>query len=381
MVLSLSSILAGFVSGIVLLANPCEAANYGELLDSKRYFVASFPGQGKIVYLREGTKVLRDLIVGGHESLGAIAVDQTNARLYVADNAVQKIFWYQLVALPDGRLTTDGRKNVAIVTVDTKTLTCDGQGNLYVGGQAITAVTPSAPAPPVSIMKFSWYQLTIGDTSILNIAGIWNTKNSGDPPKMFNPSSMVTDGFRIFWGNANQGGTHGAVVEAPVSPPDTNPAGSIKVHVDQGEEVGSVALTPEFLFYSTENGIFATPVYKKEQGCGRPAENKKEKLNPAKLSLKNGGGGAPGPCRMITNEITKTKGMVWDGDGTVYALDPTSGIYSFPSGNNEEHHVVQMIEQQGLFDMDLLQVSVASMTSLPTVICMVMTLAASILQK
>jgi hypothetical protein len=379
MVSALRTFLACFLGGVFFLAKPCESQ---DVADSTKYFVASFPSQGKIVYMKEGQKVVRDLIIGGHESLGAIAIDQTHARLYVADVAIFTIFWYQLVALPDGRLTTDGRKNTALVTIDARSMECDGEGNLYVGGQAITAVTPSAPAPPVSIMKFAWFQLLTGVTSIIpsQASGIWNVANSGDPAKMWNPSSIVTDGFRLFWGNKAQGGTHGTILEAPVSPPDTDPVGSIKVHVDQGEEVGSLALTPEFLFYSTENGIFGTPVYKSEQGCGRPAETKKKALNPVKLSLKNGGGGPPGPCRRITSEIVSTKGMVWDGDGTVFTLDPKKGIYSFPSGNAEEHHITTVVEIEGLEDMGMLQISYASMKAVPSVIFLVVSLAVMILR-
>jgi len=368
---ALRTFLLYLLCGICLFTKPCQAAVE---MDGVRYFVASFPEQSKIVYMKEGSPVLRDLIIGGHESLGAIAVDMTNARLYVSDVAVQKIFWYQLVALPDGRLTTDGRKSIAVVTIEAQSMECDGSGNLYVGGRAVTAVTPSAPAPPVSIIKFTWYQLLTGDTTIHTLAGIWNTANSGDPPRMFSPATMVTDGSRIIWGNGKQGGTHGGVVEAPLGG-----GGSPKVLVDQGEEVTSVCLTPEYFFYSTENGIFGTPRYKKEQGCGKPASTEKKKINPIQLGLN--GGSQKGPCRLISSEIVSAKGMVWDGDGTVFALDPQTGIWSFPSGNIEEHHLVKLLDMQGLYDMDVLQVSFALMRASPSVLYTVITLAAILLLK
>jgi len=358
--------------GISMLAKPCESAS---VLDNDRYLVASFPKEGKIVYLKEGQKVLRDLIVGGFESLGAITIDQTNARLYVSDTALAKIYWFQLVALPDGRLTTDGRKSVAIEGLVAKSLECDGAGNLYVGGQAITAVTPSAPAPPLGIHKFAWAQLFLNDHTVYNPEGVWNTANSGDPPKMWDPNTLVTDGSRIFWGNANQGGTHGAVAEGGTG------GGGLKVHVDQGESVGSVALTPEFLFYSTESGIYGVPVYKREAGCGKPVDTKKAALNPAKLSLKGGGEGPVGPCRRISSEITSTRGMVWDGDGTVFTADPEKGIYSFPSGNSEPHRVTKVVEFVGLYDMDLLQVSNDSVRGSMSLMCMVIIVATTQLQK
>lgn len=303
--------------------------------------------------------------------MGPIAVDPTNARLYVADPALAAIFWFQLAALPDGRLVTDGRKHTGIITVDAKALEVDGAGNLYVGGYALIAVTPSMPAPPMSIMKFSFYQLTMGDTAILNTEGIWNVVNSGNPPKMFNPSTMVSDGSRIFWGNADGGGTHGTILEAPVG---GGGADAIKVHVDQGDKVGSVAFSPEYLFYSTENGIFGVSLYKKEQGCGKPASTEKKAMNPSKLSLK--AGAQQGPCHKITSDIALTKGMVWDGDGTMFTVDPESGIYSFPSGNIEEHQITKLVDFVGLETLDMLWVSFGSISAAPSVFCMVMLVAA-----
>lgn len=365
--------LVFLLGGISLLSKPCHAAVE---MDGVRYFLASFPSQAKIAYMKEGHPILRDLIVGGHESLGPIAVDTNNARLYVADNAVATIYWYQLVALPDGRLTTDGRKNIAVITLVANSMKVDGQGNLFVGGQAITAVTPSAPAPPLAIHKFPWFALLTGDTKVYALSGIWNTANSGDPPKVFDPVTMLIDGGRIVWGNGKQGGTHGAVVEAPLGGggPD-----AIKVHVDQGEEATGLCLSPEYIFYSTENGIFGIPRYKKEQGCGKPMDTEKKKLNPIALGVN--GGSQTGPCRLISSSVVKAKGMVWDGDGTVFALDPDSGIYSFPSGNIEEHHLTKILDQAGLFDMDVLQISFSLMKASPSMIYMVMTLAAILLPK
>lgn len=333
------------------------------------YFVASYPTEGKIVYLKQGQAVLRDLLVGGQMSFGCIAIDQVNARLYSADNAIFTIWWYQLVALPDGRLTTDGRKHKAVGPILSHVMEVDGSGNLYVGGQAQRDVTPSLPAPPVAIHKFAWFQLLTNDPTVYAPNGVINSANSGG--KLHNPSAMATDGFRLFFGNGNQGGTHGTLLES------TTGGGGIKTQVDQGESLGSVAITPDVIFYSTENGVFAIGAYKAEEGCGKPADTKKTPINPVMLSMKK----APqGPCHKITSEISNTKGMVWDGDGTVYTLDPAKGIYSFPSGNMEEHKVKELVSVSGLTDMSMLQVSNPAAKAVPTVICMVVMLSITNLQ-
>jgi len=348
--------LAYFLGVIAFFAIPCEA-------QGDRYFIAAQPGAGTIMYMREGDEIMRILMLPAAVALGPIAVDPTSAKLYVADKALAKIFWYQLIALPDKSLITDGRKHVAISNIVGQSMTCDGAGNLYIGGNVITAVTPSAPAPPLGIIKIAAMQLIQGIDVIPVPEGIWNTQNSGSPAKMFDPAGLQSDGARLFWGNGKQGGTHGTIVQA-----SAGGGGAPSVLVDQGEAARAVGLSGESLFYSTENGIFGISLNKKESGCGAPAPPP-EQMNPMQIGLK--GGGQKGPCRLISSEIKGTVGMFWDGDGTMYTADPASGIYSFPSGNLEQHNVKQMVKISGLQDLEILMVgekSIASLGSAPSVI-------------
>jgi len=344
------ALFAYLVGAATFFAMPCAA-------QGDRYFIATQPGTGSILYIREGETVMRTLLLGGHEALGAIAIDPTSAHLYVADPALAIIYWYQLIALPSKNLITDGRKHVAIKGVVAQSLACDSSGNLFIAGQAITDVTPSAPPPPYAIIRIDIMQILTGFQGIPVIEGIHNRANTGSPPKMFDPTAMFADGANIWWVNGKQGGSHGTVVKGGAG------GGGYGVVIDQGEQGSAIGQSGEFMFYSTENGIFGASLGKKESGCGAPAPPP-SKFNPMKASL---GGGDQGPCHLISNEIKSTRGMFWDGDGTMYTMDPTSGIYSFPAGNLEPHRVTQVAKVTGTVDLQILFVpAFASMQSIPS---------------
>lgn len=347
----MNAFLAYLISAIAFFADPCEAG--------ERYFIASQPGTGAILYLREGETMMRVLMLGGHEVMGPIAVDSTSGKLFVQDNAFAKIFWYQLIQDPTGALIYDGRKHVALEGIISESMTCDGQGNLYVAGNKLTAVTPTAPAPPKAIIKISTMQLIMGVTVIAGPPfGVWSTANSGSPPLMFSPLAIQSDGSTIYWGNSVGGTKHGTVVKGGAG------GGGLTKLVDQGEKCTAVGISGDSLFYSTENGIFGISLDKKEAGCGPPPSTQKKGMNPMKLSLQNGK--QSGPCRLISNELTNTIGMFWDGDGTMYTADPNSGIYSFPSGNLEQHQVKKVVDASGLVDIEMLQIDTKSIASVGT---------------
>lgn len=345
--------LAYVIGAIVFLSQHCNAAD--------TYFVFSQPGTGSILYIRQGENVVRTLMMGGHLALGAIAMNQGNGQLFVADPAAAVVYWYQTIALPGKQLITDGQKHVAVKGVVAQALTVDDAGDLYIAGNAVSDVTPSAPAPPKAIISVSNFQLTTGDSVIAVVQGVWNRANTGSPPKMFDPSAMFSDGSTIYWANKEQGGSHGTIVKGGVG------GSGLATVIDQGESATAIGHNGEFLYYSTENGIFGASLNKKESGCGAPAPPSAAKFNPLKAALER----EPGPCHLITSELRNTRGMWYDGDGTMYTMDPDSGIYSFPSGNLEPHHVTQVAKASGLVDLCVLFVpdkSLARMGTFPSVV-------------
>lgn len=74
------------------------------------------------------------------------------------------------------------------------------------------------------------------------------------------------------------------------------------------------------------------------------------------LKLTLAGFRADGECRLVTGEINEPRGMVWDGDGTIFVVDWLKGLYSIPSGNIEQHQVTEVIPWAGLVGLDLFEV-------------------------
>lgn len=349
--------LAYVVGAIVFFTKPCDAAD--------TYFVFTQPGTGSILYIRQGETVVRTLMMGGHMALGAIALNQNTGQLYVADPPLGTVYWYQLIVLPGKQLITDGRKHVAVNGfASIQSLAVDPAGDLYISGQALTDVTPSAPPPPYAMQVISNFQLTVADPKLYVVEGVHNKANTGDPPKFFDPVAMFSDGSTVYWANGHQGGSHGTIVKGGKG------GGGVSTVIDQGESATAVGHNGEYLFYSTENGIFGASLNKKEAGCGAPAPPPPAKFNPVKAALNR----ESGPCKLISSELRNTKGMWYDGDGSMFTMDPNSGIYSFPSGNLEPHRVTQVAKASGLVDLTVLFVpdkSFACMAMVPSVVLLV----------
>merc|ERR1719310_1142113 len=106
------------------------------------YLIASFPELRAINYVRLPDMTWRPLVITGIMSPKSIVIDEERARMYVADTALAKIFWYQLIVLPDKTLISDGRQHVAVAAVNCRNIALDLQGELWFSGS-------SAPLPPV----------------------------------------------------------------------------------------------------------------------------------------------------------------------------------------------------------------------------------------
>jgi len=304
-------------------------------VDATKYLVLSVPKDRQIGYFKVPETTFHLLVVGGNAGPAlpkAITIDQENARLFVADVPTQKIYWYQLIVLPDGKLVTDGRQHVAVEFVEPNWLAVDGVGNLFFSGKLIL------PPPSTSvegIYKHDTIALATGVTT--NPKEIWMRTNSGVPtPKVWAPTGLATDNFHLFWGNGQEGKTHGSLVKAAAEPPDVQPEMSVKAIADNSDEVRGVVLTPTSVFYTTADGIFGVSKSKVGQTC------------------------TDSGCALLSNALTSPMGMVWDGDGTVYVAEHDNekgAIYSFPSnGPLGAHHLVKYVDAAGAYSLDVLEV-------------------------
>lgn len=293
------------------------------------YLIASFPKLRCVNYVRLPDLVWRPLVVSGVGAPAALVVDEERARLYIADGAVAKIVWYQLLSLPSGALITGGRQNVAVQAMGTRNLALDLAGNLWFSGKSL-------PPPPVPSTDAIWKQpwMTIDQSSI-----------SGTPidplPQWTNGhtqstvSPLVLDAFNIYYGNDVEGKTKGSLVKASQSVPLADPKSGLSAMADNAEVTYSVAVTPTSLFYATDNAIYGVMKTKVGASCG------------ATGSL----------CHVVTDLVKKPTSMLWDGDGTIYVADNGAGaIYSFASGSVSEHALDKIIDAGGVWGLDVFKV-------------------------
>lgn len=322
----------------VLLLGAIVASQANEPI---KYLLVSIPGERQIGYFQlPDVGVYNILLVGGGATGPAspetICVDQTNARLFVTDTPTQKIYWYQLIQLPDGKLITDGRTQVAVESVEAKWLAVDGVGNLYYTGKQV--VLPGMPGGDSSEGVFKHDTIAIATNDALPRPAIWSNSNSGSPHAGVEaPSGITTDNFHLFWGNSAGAKTHGAVVKAPIGPPEVNPSGSVQPIADNSDEVRGVVLTPTALFYASADGIFGIPKSKTNAGCGEAQ------------------------CQLLAKGH-KPIALVWDGDGTVYFSDsdapPDGAIYSFPAnGPLAAHALTKLVDVNGIYGIDMFEVA------------------------
>merc|ERR1719473_1173998 len=62
---------------------------------SKKYLISSFPNIKTVAYTHLPDTIWRPLYIGNVENPVGVVADGLNSRLYVADQTLNKIFWYQ----------------------------------------------------------------------------------------------------------------------------------------------------------------------------------------------------------------------------------------------------------------------------------------------
>lgn len=315
----------------------------------ERYLIMSLPAGAPpgVFYAKLGgpSPTPRYLVFGGLISPGAIAVHQQSARLYVADKADMKIWWYQLLKLPDGKLITDGRKNLCLKDFIADWLAVDAEGSLWMSGKVFIPLTPTERG----IFKHGVMAITTGVTTLQTTEGMWNKGNTGAPNALaWAPGGLAADGMNIFWVNEEGGDLHGTLNKA-----GKGGGGSANLIADNEINANDVVITPRFLFYSTPMGVFGVAKDKAAAGCKAPPKNfDQEKDRQSKFLAVEGQDSSL--CPLIATGLSNPKGMIWDGDGTVFVIDKATGVWSFPSGNLEQHKLTKVVEYTGFADLDLM---------------------------
>jgi len=280
------------------------------------FLVMTLPTLRQIAYVALPDPVLRQLVVSGLVNPRGVALDSGLFRLYVTDSAQQKVFWYQL-SIQGGRLITDGTQHIALESVETDNIAVDGGGNLYFTGKQLVL-------PPLSPTSGVWRNSALNcHTGTTNAPGVvWTAANTAN--KWSSSAAVATDNLAVFWGPAQNGEATGTVVKAPTDPPDMKPEGAVMTLAHNEDAVKGIVLTPNFLFYTTPDGVYGITKSKSDAGC--EDEN---------------------TCRLISSETKSPVGIAWDGDGTVYVADSEQNkVFSFPSGALLSHHLTTVCETE-----------------------------------
>eukprot|EP00397_Hematodinium_sp_SG-2012_P044928 GEMP01050306.1.p1 GENE.GEMP01050306.1~~GEMP01050306.1.p1 ORF type:complete len:364 (+),score=75.55 GEMP01050306.1:75-1166(+) len=302
------------------------------------YLIMSLPSLRQIAYAKLPSNVLRILVppTGGLVTPKGICVDAENHRLFVTDEPTMKIVWYQLIALPDGKLITDGQQRTAVASVVSSWCTVDGLGNLFFSGRMIDPLSTAAPKNAI----YKHDSINIATRITTNPVLVWSDTNHGTQPCVVAPSGIQTDDFSLFWGSKEQGAVNGVLCRGPATPPEVN---ALSLSVANNEESSrGLALTSRFLFYTTQNAIYGVAKGKNYAGCANA-----------------------GDCVKVSGDVSDPNGMVWDRDGTVYIADTgrqsksgeTGVVLSFPSGSLAPHVLSPVVDAHGVHDVAILQVS------------------------
>lgn len=298
----------------------------------------SLPSTRQIAYAKLPDNVMRILVPNTSDIVTpkGICVDDANNRLFITDAPTMRILWYQLIALPDGKLITDGRQHTAIKSVQASWCAVDGVGNLFFSGKI---VDPMALPTMDCIYKYDALNIVTGAT--VWPKRVWTPDNSGTPnPCVYAPSGLTSDLYTLYWANKEKGTDYGTICRGESTPPTTNP---VAVKVANNENGGrGLVLAERYVFYATGNGIYGITRGKTSAGCKDPND-----------------------CVLVSNDVVDANGMTWDSDGTVYVADTArvaksgtrGAVLSFPSGSLAEHPLTVVLEAQGVYDVAMLTVT------------------------
>lgn len=302
----------------------------------KKYLIASFPDLKEVAYIKRnpvaetGWVPLVGAQVSKLVSPKALVCDAENQRLFVADPPAQKIYWYNIVVLSDGRIETDHKEHVAAVNYTAYDMSIDTVGNLYFSGKK---VVPPPATTQDAIFKIAAVDLaTAGPATPMEV---WTRAVSGEPtPTLWQPSGIAVDAFSVYWGNSEKGTSNGALIRGNgMSRAKSLGMLTTAALVQNTEQVRDLSMTPQSIFYATTDGIFAIAKNKVGVSCG-----------PNNVD-----------CPLVSNVATDVQGMTFDGDGTIYVADNSLGaVYSFPSGSRAAHNLKKVSAAPGVWGLAVL---------------------------
>eukprot|EP00930_Biecheleria_cincta_P058253 TRINITY_DN44107_c0_g1_i1.p1 TRINITY_DN44107_c0_g1~~TRINITY_DN44107_c0_g1_i1.p1 ORF type:complete len:405 (-),score=77.08 TRINITY_DN44107_c0_g1_i1:73-1248(-) len=354
-----------------------QAALPGE---ADRYIIASFPQDFKVSYAKLPDPTWRPLVVGLKDPT-AIAVDQRNNRLFVADSATNTVYWYQLeVQQPSKFLVTDGVQHVAVHNMTAHGLAASPTGDLYISGRA--AVKPPLTSKE-AIYRREGHDLTADTAKVDRLwtagDGTWvpimlqtgvpdpSARMSPSTPEMFVPGPIGVDMFSVYWGNsikrnASAVAKAAATVPAPLSGSGSSlPAPKVRASViaNNVDFVTSMAVTAAGVFYAGQPAEGAAGIFGVPFGCQEEGKS---------------------DCVKRVADISNAAALAWDGEATLYVADKSTGsVLSLAATRVARHALAKVAAARGIKSMAVLTVPSSATSCAPALAMLLAALLVSFL--
>lgn len=363
------------VNGMV--AGATAAVEKSKGLTPDQFLLISSPKLSKICFaeLRNFKAVdaqVFPLIDSGLLHPEGIALDRSRGYLYVNDYGARKIYRYTIKVNHDeekvkNKMETDGVRLTIVEGIRSHWSSIDQHGNLFFSNDDTKAVNKLpfdtiqkiaggdvAPSQLVMLSEQDQEAVSAAQSSARQNAQASNAGDEEDAPTynifslyeaeasphISEPSGLYVDGPTLFWGNSQGGMTKGAVVKGQAEPQapisggtrgstgaNTFPSETLANNTDQ---VRGVTKTRDALIYAdSSHKVYA-------------------------VGLSGAGG-----VFTLTDQIHSPRGLVWDGDNTVFVADSEVGrIWSFPSGRLSDGQPLDIaVDLDDAYGLALLQES------------------------
>lgn len=323
------------------------------VLTSPAILLITSPMEAKVCYVQVSSfraigGAVQPLIDSGLMAPYGIAYDMDDLSIFVTDVSARKIFYYKLAvqqvsgfAYPY-KVTVVGERKEILNNVNSKWVSVYA-GELYYSDEEARTINKISKH---TIGRLVTGQITSADligqaemtsealaesSASVNLAAVTRPTSSEDPlqmpvvvtlyqasanPHVGVPGGLVADGVNLFWVNAGEGTEKGTVVQgemvpaAPANLAGGSGAGTFETFplANNSAVAYGIAETYNMLVYTSGS----TEVYGISRSGGSPI--------------------------IMTRQMQQARGVVWDGDGTVYIADQgASTIYSMPCGRMAEN--------------------------------------------
>jgi len=310
----------------------------------QEYMLTSFPELRQVNYIRVSDPTWRPLILDGLGRPTAIAIDSNRLRLFLVDETKEIVVWYHLSVLPSGLLMTDGRQHRVLSSVVARDIRVDDTGKLLIAGR----YEPELPAEPVeAIFQFTTADIDSTVPEAHRLAGlepkyVWTSQDSavGVPAsaQLTSPAALGVDSLNIFWGNGARSGSGDASLVRASRKAEVETAEDYNwVLANNVDAVRSLSLTAADIYYSAGDSVYGVPKRKTNQMCGDAGE----------------------ACAEVVHRedgaALRVSSMVWDGAGTIFAVEQESGsIQRFACGSLSTHLMEKVCDAPGAHSIALL---------------------------